>query len=440
MNHRVLQAVLVTLYFLGNGVIYAQETSPKQLFKLLGDETNVSFSNTIEENEMHNVFSYEYFYNGGGVSIGDLNNDGLPDIYLTGNMVEDKLYLNKGEMKFEDITPRAINSGKDGWHTGTTMADVNGDGFLDIYVCRAGDQKNYSDVSNLLYINNGDLTFTESANDYGLDDSLNSTQASFFDYDLDGDLDVYIMNVPEKLFAYTRQQYMELFKTGQNRSDHFYRNDNGQFVEISKELGINNHAFGLGLGIGDIDNNGWPDIYVANDYEDRDYMFMNTGGKFKEELKLRTHHVSNFGMGVDIADFNNDGDQDIVELDMAYATHERSKRNMASMSNEKFWGMVSHGNHYQYMVNTLQLNNGNATFSEIGQLAGIAKTDWSWGVLFADFDNDGYKDLVITNGQHRDLKDRDFQNEFQRRIEGGNKVPLDEILSIAPESKQSNYV
>ena len=441
MNYRVLLTKLtVVLLFLGNGVSIGQEKSSKQLFNLLGPETNISFSNDIEENEMHNVFSYEYFYNGGGVSIGDLNNDGLSDIYLTGNMVSDKLYLNKGALKFEDITSNAIESGIGGWHTGTTMADVNGDGLLDIYVCRAGDRKNFPDASNLLYINNGDLTFTESAHEYGLDDSLNSTQAAFFDFDLDGDLDVYVMNVPDELFAFNKEEYRELFLSKSNSSDHFYINENGKFKNVSHEVGINNHAFGLGLAIGDIDNNGWPDIYVANDYEDRDYMFMNTEGKFKEELRLRTRHVSNFGMGVDIADFNNDGDQDIVEMDMAYATHERSKRNMASMSNKKFWSMVYRGNHFQYMVNTLQLNNGNASFSEIGQLAGIAKTDWSWGALFADFDNDGYKDLVITNGQHRDLKDRDFQNEFERRIEGGKQASLDEILAIAPESKQSNYV
>lgn len=440
MNQRMLKTAILLLLSLSllEG-INAQEDYSQPQFELLGPETNILFSNDIEENETHNIFRYEYFYNGGGVSIGDINNDNLPDIYLTGNMVEDRLYLNKGNMKFEDITSTAILSGTGGWHTGTTMADVNGDGYLDIYVCRSGDRNNFSDASNLLYINNGDLTFTERSKEFGLNDTLNSTQASFFDFDLDGDLDVYVMNVPKEMFVFSKQEYRDLFVSGKNNSDHLYRNDNGVFKDISKEAGVNNHAFGLGLGIGDLDNNGWPDIYVANDYEDRDYMFMNHGGKFKEELKLRTHHVSNFGMGVDISDFNNDGHQDIVELDMAYATHERSKRNMASMSEKKFWTMVARGNHYQYMVNTLQLNNGNATFSEIGQLAGIAKTDWSWGALFADFDNDGYKDLVITNGQHRDLQDRDFQNEFNRRTEG-QKLLIDEILSIVPSSKQSNYL
>jgi hypothetical protein len=437
MNQTVF---LLGIIFIGLGNASAQETPVSVLFKELGSEAGILFSNDLIEDHENNSFRYEYFYNGGGVSIGDINNDGLPDIYFTGNMVEDQLYLNQGGLKFENISDKAILSGQDGWHTGTTMADVNGDGLLDIYVCRGGDPKHYPDATNLLYINNGNSTFTEQAHEYGLDDTLNSTQAAFFDFDLDGDLDVYVMNVPDELFTFSNQQYRELFESGKNSSDHFYRNDNGRFIEVAKEIGINNHAFGLGLSIGDIDNNGWPDIYVANDYEDRDYMFMNNGGIFKEELKLRTHHVSNFGMGVDIADYNNDGHQDILEMDMAFTTHERSKRNMASMSNEKFWGMVSRGNHFQYMVNTLQLNNGNATFSEIGQLAGISKTDWSWGALFADFDNDGLKDIVVTNGQHRDLKDRDFRNDLNQRIEAGEKMTIDQVLSLTSTSKQSNYI
>lgn len=410
------------------------------LFELMGSETGISFSNNLIESNEHNAFKYEYFFNGAGVSLGDINNDGLADIYFTGNMVEDKIYLNKGDLKFEDITSKAIKTGKKGWHTGSTMADVNGDGLLDIYVCRGGDPNNYKDQSNLLYINNGDETFTESAAKYGLDDNFNSTQASFFDYDHDGDLDVYVMNIPNELFTYTKDEYKRLFEEGLNRTDHFYRNEGNSFVDVSRELGINNHAFGLGLSIGDIDDNGWADIYVANDYEDRDYMFMNTEGKFSEQLRQRTKHISNFGMGVDMADFNNDGNQDIIELDMAFATHERSKRNMSSMSNEKFWGMVKNGNHYQYMVNSLQMNNGNGTFSEIAQLAGVAKTDWSWGALFADFDNDGKKDLIITNGQHRDLKDRDFQNELKSQIDKKEQLSINEINAFAPTSKQSNYV
>lgn len=355
-------------------------------------------------------------------------------------MVEDKLYLNRGDFKFEDITSKAIHSGKEGWHTGVSMVDINADGYLDIYVCRGGDPKNYNDQTNLLYINNRDETFTEQASIYGLNDSLNSTQAAFFDYDRDGDLDAYVMNVPNELFNFTREEYLKLFQSKQNSSDHFFRNNKEKFEDVSLEMGINNHAFGLGLALGDIDNNGWTDIYVANDYEERDYLFMNMEGKFVEQLRNRTRHTSNFGMGVDIADFNNDGDADIMELDMAFPTHERSKRNMASMSTKKFWSMVKNGNHYQYMKNSLQINNGNGTFSDIAQLAGVAKTDWSWGALFADFDNDGQKDLIITNGQHRDLKDRDFQNKLKNKIQDEGQLSVDEIFEFAPKSQQSNFV
>lgn len=419
--------------------IESQNTST--LFSLLEpSKTNVLFSNNLTENETSNPFKYEYFYNGSGVAIGDINNDGLPDLYFTGNMVDDKLYLNKGNLEFEDITEKALGKQNKVWHTGTTMADVNGDGLLDIYVCRGGDVKNYPNQTNLLYINNGDLTFSEQAKTYGLDDAFNSTQAAFFDYDLDGDLDAYVMNVPNELFQFNKKEYIALFKNNNNKSDHFYKNENGKFVDMSKDLGINNHAFGLGLCVSDIDNDGYPDIYIANDYEDRDYLFMNRNGKFKEEVKLRTRHISNFGMGVDIADFNNDGHHDIIELDMAFPTHERSKRNMASMSSEKFWQMVSSGNHYQYMSNTLQLNNGNATFSEIAQLAHVAKTDWSWGALLADFDNDGLKDLVVTNGREKDLKDRDFQNLLSEQIRKKGKLSLEEVYTFTPKSVQNNFI
>jgi hypothetical protein len=232
---------------------------------------------------------------------------------------------------------------------------------------------------------------------------------------------------------------IEMYRGHENESDHFYRNDNGKFVDVSYETRINNHAFGLGLSVGDLNDDGYPDVYISNDYEVRDYLFMNREGVFQEELMNQMNHVSNFGMGTDIGDFNNDGAQDLVELDMAYATHERSKRNMESMSCEKFWGNVLKGNHYQYMQNTLQLNNGNSNFIEIAQLAGISKTDWSWAALFADFDHDGWNDLMITNGIKRDVKDKDFQAEIKRKAEVG-KMSATEVLSFTPEYKVSNYV
>lgn len=441
MIHRLLIVLLVIALQACSNKEKSKQELKGSLFQLLSSkETSIHFSNELVEDNANNNFKYEYFYNGGGVAIGDINNDGLPDIYFTGNQVNDKIYLNKGGLVFEDITEKAITTGKEGWHTGVTMTDVNGDGWLDIYVCRAGNTNDPQLTSNLLYINNGDLTFSEQASVYGLSDASLSTQASFFDYDLDGDLDVYVVNIPRELFSFTKEQYFELFKNKKNQSDHFFRNDNGHFVDASHSTRINNHAFGLGISVGDINNDGYPDIYVANDYEVRDYLFMNKNGLFMEELQKRMNHTSNFGMGTDMADFNNDGELDLVEMDMAYPSHVRSKRNMAAMSPKKFWNNVKNGNHFQYMVNTLQINNGNATFSEIGQLAGIAKTDWSWGALLADFDNDGLKDLVITNGHKRDLTDQDFKQTLRNKIKEKGKLSIDEVFSFAPETKVSNYI
>lgn len=403
--------------------------------------SNINFANKIQENDQENWFTYEYFYNGGGVAIGDINNDGLADIYFSGNMTPDKLYLNKGNLQFEDISSSALEQPKTGWNTGVTMADINGDGYLDIYVCRAGPNKTAAEKSNLLYLNNGDLTFTESAKKFGIADTGLSTQASFFDYDLDGDLDVYVLNFPNGFFQLGGEELRKFYEERKNQSDRFYRNDNGKFTDVSYEVGINNHAFGLGISTGDINDDGYPDLYIANDYEERDYMFINHKGKFMEAVTQRTKHISNFGMGTDIADFNNDGYMDILETDMAFPSHVRSKRNMASMSTEKFWGLVKSGNHYQYMVNTLQLNNGNGTFSEIGQLAGVAKTDWSWGALFADLNLDGYKDITITNGYRRDMKDRDISTTLNKVAkEKGQKLSISEAHQFMPEEKVRNYL
>ncbi|MCH2202136.1 MAG: VCBS repeat-containing protein [Fuerstiella sp.] len=420
----------------------------KLLRKRSPNETNIHFANNLSEDDSNNIFRYEYFNNGGGVSIGDINNDGLADIYFTGNMVKNALYLNKGNLEFEDITTSAFGDSQNGWCFGSTMADVNGDGHLDIYVCRAGHTTDPDLLANLLYINNGDQTFTESASEYGLADILHSTQAAFFDYDLDGDLDMFLVNVPPALKHMDVAERAALFKYNRNHSDHLYRNDHGKFVDVSKEAGINNHAFGLGLSVSDYDGDGYQDVYVSNDYDKGDFMFMNRKGMFMNEVSSRTKHTSNFGMGTDAADYNNDGHVDFIELDMAYPSHVRSKRNMESMSTEKFWRLVKSGNHFQYMVNTLQLANGNGTFSEIGQLAGVSKTDWSWSALFADLDNDGWKDLIITNGQQRDLTDRDFRAELSNQIISKNKTNIttfmdeegfEQVFSLASASVQSNY-
>jgi len=268
----------------------AQSASPKSIFKLLpSSKTKIEFSNNLIENVNYNPLGYQYVYNGGGVSLGDINNDGLVDIYLTGNMVKDKLYLNKGKMKFEDITDRALGTKNHGWHTGVTMVDINADGLLDIYICRAGPPILRNQKDNLLYINNGDLTFTEKAKEYGLADTLLATQAAFFDADLDGDLDAYIMNIPfmtpvnlgQRPALSTQKEF------NHRESDHFYENRNGKFIDITEQVKINDHSFGLGLSISDFNDDGYPDIYVANDYDDPDCMYFNYKGIFSEEIKKK---------------------------------------------------------------------------------------------------------------------------------------------------------
>ena len=400
--------------------------------------SGLHFKNEIVEDEVANYFTYEYFYNGGGVAIADFDQDGYQDVFLSGNQVSDQIYRTLPDLKFENKS-EGLKDVPTGWSTGVAIADVNGDNLPDIFVCRSGLANDPAQRRNQLLINQGDFVFTEAAEQYGITESAHSNQAAFFDYDLDGDLDLYVMNHPaafkEKI---TLADLAKHIAAGTNQSDHLYRNDNGHF-KLIQDAGISNHHYGLGLSIADLNADGWPDIYVANDFDGGDLMYINQqDGTFKNEIEQRVKHTSNFGMGIDVADFNNDSHLDIVEMDMAFASHERSKRNMASMSNEKFWSLVKEGQHYQYMSNTLQLNAGNNTFSEVAQLAGIAKTDWSWGPLLADFDNDGWKDLYITNGYKREIKDRDFQAQFQALLAAGDQS-IDEIVKSVPTKKIKNY-
>jgi hypothetical protein len=388
---------------------YAQQP----LFKLLGSkETNIKFSNDINETESLNVLSYEYFYNGGGVAVGDINNDGLPDLMFTGNMKPNKLYLNLGHMKFKDITNDAspdLGGRNDSWKTGVTMADVNGDGLLDIYVCYSGKTDNAT-RSNQLFINQGNNKFKEEAKAYGLADPGYSTQAVFFDYDNDGDLDMFLLNHNiKKIDNMELARYKD--QTDDLASNKLFRNDNGHFTDVSKAAGIvqNPLTFGLGVAIADINKDGWPDIYVTNDYNEPDYIYINNhNGTFAEKSKDMLRHMSHFSMGIDIADFNNDGLPDIMTLDMLPEDNHRQKSLQLEENYESFALMQSQGLYKQYMRNMLQLNNGDGTFSEIAQLAGVSNTDWSWCPLIADFDNDGYKDIFITNGYLRDYTNKDF--------------------------------
>ncbi len=411
---------------------------------LTAEATGIDFYNTISESDDYNFYTYEYIYNGGGVAVGDINNDGLTDIYFTGNQVSDKLYLNKGDMVFEDITATAFDeAANEGWHTGVNMVDINADGYLDIYVCRSGDPEDKELLRNMLFINNQNNTFTEKSAEYGVDVKARTTHSAFFDFDNDGDLDLYVLNHPTKRAGdkfVTVAEFKRLKKYGLD-ADVFLENQDGKFVDISKQAGIENNCFGLGIAVSDLDGNGFADVYVSNDYQDPDFMYMNNGdGTFSEEIKERTNHIPNYSMGNDMADFNNDGLIDIMTVDMAAEDHVRSKRNMGGMSTQNFWDLVFVGFHFQYMFNGLQMNNGNGTFSEVGQVAGVSKTDWSWAPLFADFDNDGQKDLFVTNGYKREARDNDYSRKHAKMEQNGEIDNFQEGLELMPTTKIFNYI
>lgn len=419
------------------------------LFELVAAQNSgITFSNNIEENFEHFYEFFNYVYNGAGVAVGDINNDGLSDIYFVGNEVENKLYLNKGNFQFEDITENA-NVGKDkGWHNGVVMVDINGDGLQDIYVCRGGFRDKNEDRSNLLYINQGDLTFTEEAEAYGLNDEGYSLMASFFDADNDNDLDMFLTNRPDRFFL----NYEQVLKGKKEENDLFrdklYINTNGKYEEKGLEAGIkNNFGYGLGLATTDLNNDGKTDIYVSNDYVERDYAYINQGNNtFKDDLINRFNHIAFYAMGVDVVDFNNDGFEDIMQLEMLPEDYERSKTTMASMNTKLFSDMTSNGFHYQYMHNMLHLNRGNGVFSEISAYAGVEKTDWSWSCLGSDFDNDGYNDLFITNGFKRDIWDKDTNKKISEYMQSmaarkkSNQENAAYIVNMFQENKRPNYI
>ncbi len=422
----------------------AKETNQKEptLFTLLDNSnTNIHQLNKVTETLQFNFLNYSYIYNGAGVAVGDINNDGLEDIYFSSNQGSNKLYINKGNFKFEDITKTANVTDEKGWSTGVTMVDVNNDGWLDIYVCKSGSLNSHELRKNKLFINQKDNTFIEKAKEYGLDHYGFSTQAYFFDYDLDGDLDMYLVNHRQD-FRNNIQISSEIQRNKQEyNSDQLFRNDGNRFTNVTKQAGVENKAWGLSASIGDFNNDNLPDIYVANDFLEPDFLYINQGdGTFKDEILKRLKHISFYSMGSDYADFNNDLNPDLVVLDMMAEDHIRSKENMATMSTENFNAMVKVGYHHQYMSNVLQLNNGDGTYSEIGQLAGINKTDWSWAPLIADFDNDGFKDLFVTNGIENDLSNQDFRSNIRNNISKRKKISLDEAIGLMPSSKLHNYM
>lgn len=423
----------------------------RTVFTLLeGETTGVHFNNVSVENEQINILTYEYMYNGGGVAIGDINNDGLKDIYFTSNNLENKLYLNRSNMRFEDITARAGAGCKGGWKTGVTMADVNGDGFLDIYVCKSADG-NPDRRRNILLINNGNLSFTDKAKEYGLDDVGYSTQAAFFDYDNDGDLDMFLLNHSLIEVSNTIGVDPVLRNARDNNfSNKLFKNENNRFTDVSALAGITGGManYGLGIAVSDINNDGWQDVYVTNDYAENDHIYINNkDGTFTDSVHQMLDHMSNFSMGIDIADFNNDGLQDICTLDMLPEDNKRQKLLFGPNEYDKFNLFVKTGLHYQYMRNMLQLNNGNGSFSEIGQLAGISNTDWSWAPLLADYDNDGYADLFVSNGYKLDVINMDFlkykADALIKRNKGADNAsatPNTDMLKQIPSSKYQNYM
>ena len=442
MKIRIILAAL--LLFLNS-----QLSAQTPLFKLLSPlETNIRFSNDINESENLNVLAYEYFYNGGGVAVGDINNDGLPDLFFTGNMKPNKLYLNLGNMKFKDITNEACPDLKGrigGWKTGVTMADVNGDGLLDIYVCYSG-KVNDEMRRNQLFINQGNLKFKEQAKAYGLDDKSYSTQAVFFDYDNDGDLDMFLLNhsvkkIDNMEFARYRNEVDEL------AGAKLYENKNNHFTDVTAKAGLkqNPMTFGLGVCVADINKDGFQDIYVSNDYNEPDYLYINNGnGTFTDKSQEYLRHLSQFSMGVDIADFNNDGLPDIISLDMMPEDNHRQKLLQLQENYESFELMQNQDLYKQYMRNMLHLNNGDGTFSEIARLAGVSSTDWSWCPLFADFDNDGYKDLFITNGYLRDYTNKDFLRYWGdykvKKAVDREPTQLMDLIKAMPSTILPNYI
>ena len=442
MKDRIVYSLLLVYIC---GACTPSEKAP--LFtKLDNSDTGIAFRNLLkEENPEFNILAYPYFYNGGGVAVGDVNNDGLDDLFFTGNMVRNKLYINRGALRFEDITETSRVAKKEGWCTGVTMADVNGDGWQDIYICRSG-LPNVAYRRNLLFINNHDLTFSEQAAAYGLDDAGYSTQASFFDYDRDGDLDMMLINQSKPEYARGNMDYLQQRRqpVDSTFSNKLFRNDGGHFRDVTTRAGISStvFTFSLGLSTADINQDGWPDIYVANDFKEGDYYYINNGdGTFTNRLEDTFDHTALYSMGMDVADYNNDLLPDIIVADMLSEGNYAQKMHMGGDNYTQYKHLFDNGMPYQYMRNMLQRNNGDGTFSEIGRLAGVAATDWSWSPLLADLDNDGRRDLFISNGYMRDNTDMQFVvYSMNRSLQGPVAVAVPEYISHMPGISIPNYI
>ncbi len=424
-----------------------------KMVQIPSSKSNIHFTNPNKETWEMNITNFNYLYNGGGVAVGDINADGLPDLYFVSNSTPNKLYLNKGGFVFEDITDKAHVDGGEGWHSGAIMADVNNDGLLDIYVTRGGWKDMPDKRANLLFINQGDLTFKEEGRYYGVDDKGYSIAAVFFDMDHDNDLDLYVTNRPATFDVGIDEVVAGREKKHPFESDHLYRNEgNLTFKNVSREAGITqNYGYGLSVSASDLNNDGWTDLYICNDFIENDYCYLNNGdGSFTESIRKVTNHTSYFSMGSDIQDLNNDGFEDILTTEMLPEDYWRAKVTMAPMTDPaSFDYMYDKGLfQYQYMHNTLQLNRGNGFFSEISNYAGIKHTDWSWSVLASDFDNDGWRDIFIANGYKRDVFDNDalakakaYKKELEEKVRKGGAAPdAEKLLRLLPSNPLRNYL
>jgi enediyne biosynthesis protein E4 len=445
MKFSVLQYSMGLLLLAGCST--KQETGHLSLFtEIPASASGINFENKLTFDQRFNIYTYRNFYNGGGVALGDINNDGLIDIYFTSNQGSNKLYLNKGNFVFEDITDKAGVSGTRAWSTGVSMVDINGDGWLDIYVCNSGDVEG-DNKENEFFINNGDLTFTERAKEFGVDDPGFTTHAAFFDYDGDGDLDLYILNNSYQAIGSFNLRKNERPNRDPLGGDKLFRNDGDHFTDVSTEAGIYGSVIGFGLGvtIGDINKDGRPDIYVSNDFFERDYLYINNGdGTFKECLTDYMKSVSGASMGADMADINNDGLPDIFVTEMLPADYNRLKTVTTFENWDRYQYSVSNDYYHQFTRNMLQINNGDGTFCELGRLAGVEATDWSWGALMFDMDNDGRKDIFVANGIYQDLTDQDYlqyvsNEEVIRSIVADNNVNYQKLVELIPSNPIPNF-